>query len=125
MAYTITANRKNTSAVIHAASANVSLTIAGNSATSNVAISDEVLTGAYITQAFWGCDGVGHIQVKRGSTLVAVYDSTGQQEYAGVGMPITVGASDTLNIQFVGSANSYIMLEIQKIGDFTSEYIQN
>lgn len=125
MAHTILSNKKNTSAVIHFATSNSSLVIAGNNSVSNVAISDETLTGAYITQAVWGCDGVGHIQIFRGATLVIVLDSTGQQEYAGCGMPISVGQTANLDVKFVGSANSYVMLEIQKVGNFTSEYMQN
>lgn len=125
MAYNFISNRKNTSAVIHFASSNASLVIAGNSSVSNVAISDEELTGAYITQAVWGCDGTGHIQVYRGASLVAVFDSTGQQEYAGTGMPITIGQTANLDVKFVGSANSTLLLEIQKVGNFESEYFQN
>lgn len=124
MAHTILSNKKNISAVIHFVSSNSSLVVAGNSSVSNVAISDEVLTGAYITQAVWGCDGNGHIQVFRGANLVAVYDSTGQQEYAGTGMPITVGQTANLDVKFVGSANSYLLLEVQKVGSFTSDYIR-
>lgn len=126
MAHTFISNKKNTSAVIHFASSNSSLVVAGNSSVSNVAIasSDEVLTGAYITQVVWGCDGTGHIQVFRGATLVAVYDSTGQHEYAGCGMPITVGQSANLDVKFVGSANSFLLMEVQKVGNFTSDYFQ-
>ena len=43
MAYSITSNKKNTSFVIHIASANVDLKIAGNNSVSNVAILDEIL----------------------------------------------------------------------------------
>ncbi len=125
MPHSFISNRKNTSAVIHFASSNSSLVVAGNNSVSNVAISDEILTGGYITQSVWGCDGVGHIQIFRGATLVAVYDSTGQHEYAGCGMPITVGQTANLDVKFVGSANSFVTLEIQKVGEFNSEYIQN
>lgn len=124
MAYTITSNRKNTSAVIHFATSNSTLTIAGNSSQSNVAMSNETLTGAYITQAVWGCDGNGHIQVLRGGNLVAVYDSTGQHEYAGSGTPLTVGQAANLTVNFVGSANGFLIIELQKVGTFTSEYMQ-
>lgn len=124
MAINVISNKKNTSAVFHF-NASGSLVVAGNSSVSNVAVSNEVLTGAYITQAVWGCDGNGHIQVKRGSTLVAVYDSTGQHEYAGTGMPITVGSANTVDVTFVGSANSFLLIELQKVGNFTSEYFQN
>lgn len=126
MAVNVISNRKNTSVVLHVASANSgNLVIAGNSTVSNVAISDEVLTGAYITQVVWGCDGTGHIQVLRGANLVAVYDSTGQHEYAGTGMPINMYPSANLVINLVGSSNSFIAIELQKIGDFTTEYLQS
>ena len=126
MAVNVISNRKNTSVVLHVASANSgNLIIAGNSSVSNVAISDEVLTGAYITQVVWGCDGTGHIQILRGANLVAVYDSTGQHEYAGTGMPINMYPAANLAINFIGSSNSFIAIELQKIGDFTTEYLQS
>lgn len=125
MAVNVISNRKNTSVVLHVSSANSgNIVIAGNSTVSNVAISDEVLTGAYITQVVWGCDGNGHIQVLRGANLVAVYDSTGQHEYAGTGMPINMYPAANVVINLIGSANSFIAIELQKIGNFTSEYLQ-
>jgi hypothetical protein len=129
MAVTIS-SRKNTSFVIHVANANSgNIIIAGNSTTTNVngtstcvAISDEVLSGAYITQAIWGCDQNSHIHVLRGANTVAVYDSSGQHDYAGCGMPINVSQQANLVVNFVGGANNFIMLELQKVGTFTSEY---
>lgn len=129
MAVTIS-SRKNTSFVVHVSSANSgNIVLSGNSTTTNVngtstcvAISDEILTGAYITQAFWGCDGNGTIQILRGSTLVAEYDSTGQKDYAGCGMPLNINPTANLVVNFVGSSNAYCMLELQKQGTFTSEY---
>lgn len=133
MGAVITSNKKNTSLVIHVASSNSgNIVVAGNSTTTNVnatsvcvALGDEVLEGAYITQAIWGCDGTGHIQILRGANLVAVYDSTGQQEYAGTGMPINLYPAANVVVNLVGSANSYIIFELQKTGDFISEYQQN
>lgn len=122
MATTIMSNKKNTSFVVHAAAANSTLVIAGNSSVSNVATGSETLSGAYIAQAVWGCDGAGSINVKRGTTLVAVYDSTGQHDYAGCGIPITVNPTANLVIEFVASANSFIVLELQKMGT-TTDYV--
>lgn len=130
MAVTITSNKKNTSATIHVSAANSgNIIVSGNSTTTNVgatatclAIGDEVLSGAYITQIFWGCDGNGHIQILRGATLVGVYDSTGYYDYAGNGMPLNVSPTANLVVNFVGSSNSYCLLEIQKQGTFISEY---
>lgn len=133
MAVNVVSNKKNASLVLHVASANSgNIVVVGNSSTTNVngtstcvAVSDEVLTGAYITQAVWGCDGTGHIQILRGANLVAVYDSTGQHEYAGTGMPINAYPAANVVVNFVGSANGFISFELQKIGNFTSEYLQD
>jgi len=128
MAYSIISNKKNTSVVLHFASiGNTTIRVTGNNAVSNIALPGETLTGAYITQAVWGCDGSGYITVNRDSTLVAAYDSTGQHEYAGTGMPINVGATAAnLVVSILGSTNCFLMLELQKQGNLTSnsEYFQ-
>ncbi len=103
MAVNIIANRPRTSAVFHVTPANATIVVVGNNAVSNVASSGETLTGAYITQSVWGCDPNGYIVIKRGTTPVAYYDSTGQHEYAGCGMPINVLQAANNNIEFVGS----------------------
>lgn len=116
----ITSNKKNASAVIHFIPANTTLTVAGNSTTSNVATSNEILTGGYVAQAFWGTDG--HIKLKRGANTIAIFDSTGYKDYAGCGMPITLDQDATIVVEFT-SANSYLLLEVQKVGTFTSDYL--
>lgn len=128
MAVTIS-NRKNLSSVIHVSAANTTIVCSGNSSTTNVdststclAISDEVLTGVNIVQSFWGVDPAGYAIVKRGTSIVAVYDSTGYKDYAGNGMSLNVGQSANLTIEFVGTANGYVMLEVQKVGTFVSPY---
>ena len=127
MALSIISNRKNTSVALHFTSSNTTVRVTGNSAVSAIALPGEVLTGAYITQAVWGCDPNGYITVSRDSTLVAAYDSTGQHEYAGTGMPINVGATAAnLVVNIMGSTNCFLLLELQKVGDLTanSEYFQ-
>lgn len=128
MAVTVISNKSRTSAVFHVASANATLVVAGNSSVSNVAAPGETLTGAYITQCAWGCDPNGYIVIKRDATPVAFYDSTGQHEYAGAGMPITAGQSAAnLSVEFVGSSNCFIIFEVQKVGPgltANSEYFQ-
>lgn len=124
MAYTILSNKKNTSAVIHVYASNSSFIVAGNSTVSNVAISNEIITGGYITQAIWGCDPNGYIVIKRGANSVLFYDSTGQHEYAGCGMPITIDSGANVQVEFVGTGNGFVTFELQKIGNFTSEYVQ-
>ena len=128
MAVSIISNKKNTAATIHVSAANTTIKVSGNSTTTNVdatstclAVDNEVLSGAYIAQAFWGVE-TGYIVLKRGTTPVAVYDSTGYKDYAGSGMALTVGQSANLTVEFVGTANGYVLLEVQKVGTFTSEY---
>jgi hypothetical protein len=129
MAVTITSNKKNTSAVIHVSAANTTIKVSGNSITTNVdatstclAIGNEVLTGVYIAQAYWGVDPNGYAVIKRGTTPVAVYDSTGYKDYAGCGMALTVGQTANLTVEFVGTANGYVLLEVQKAGTLPSDY---
>jgi hypothetical protein len=123
-AITITSNRKNASAVVHF-DANASLVVSGNSSVANtIAISDEVLTGASIAQVFAGCDGTGYIRIARGGKTVAIYDSTGYYDYAGNGMSLNVNPTANVDVTFIGSANSYLMVEFQKIGTFnTAPYL--
>jgi len=128
MAVTIISNKKNTAATVHVSAANTTIKVSGNSTTTNVdststclAVDNEVLSGAYIAQAFWGVE-TGYIVLKRGTTPVAVYDSTGYKDYAGSGMALTVGQTANLTVEFVGTANGYVLLEVQKVGTFTSDY---
>lgn len=131
MAVTITSNKKNTNLTLHVASANSgNIVCAGNSTTTNVggtstciAIGDESLSGVYITQAFFGIDPSGYAVIKRGSSVVAVYDSTGFIDYAGTGMALNVGQAANLSVEFVSTSNAYVFLELQKVGTFTSDYV--
>ncbi len=129
MAVTITSNKKNTSAVIHVSVANTTIKVSGNSTTTNVdatstclALGDEVLSGAYIAQAFWGLDPNGTAIIKRGTVPVAVFAAAGYVDYAGAGMALTVGQTANLTVEFVGTANGYVLLEVQKAGVLPSEY---
>lgn len=130
MAVTITSNKKNTSATIHVSAANTTIKVSGNSITTNVdatatclAIGNEVLSGVYITQVFFGIDPAGYAVIKRGTTPVAVYDSAGYVDYAGSGMALTVGQTANLTVEFVGTANGYVLFEVQKAGTLPTEYI--
>ena len=129
MAYRVQANRKNLSVTLHMSANSGTITVAGNSAVSNVAIGDEVLTGAYITQVWVGspsgAEGGAYWEIKRGANTVAVLDSTCYIDYAGCGNPITLDSSATLSANLVGSTAGYLMIELQKEGEFVSEYQQN
>lgn len=122
MSYRILSNKENGAVTIHFNAANT-MTIAGNTTNgSNVAKGSETLTGGYISQAFWGTDGSGTIQLRRGGTLVAIFDSTGYKDYAGSGMPLSANSDQTIAVTFVGSANAYLMLEVQKTGTIQGRY---
>lgn len=116
MAYTILANRKNASAVIHFTS-NSELIVAGNNAVSNIAAPGEVLSGVTITQATFGSpSGAGaYWKVSRGANTVAVFDSTAQIDLAGTGAPINVSPDATLKVELVGSTDGFLILEVQKL----------
>lgn len=123
MTVTITSNKKYYSTQVHLNAA-ASLVVAGNNSVSNIATSDEVLTGGYIAQAVWGTDA-GSIQVRRNGALVSVYSQSGAIDYAGSCLALTVNQASNLDITFVGTSNAYIILEIQKVGPFAnSDYFK-
>lgn len=126
MAHRVIANRKNLSATLHF-TANATVVIAGNSSVSDIAVDNEVLTGAYITQMWYGTPSgaVAYWEVKRGANTVAILDSTSYTDYAGNGNPIRLDNEATLVVTLVGTDAGYLMVELQKEGDFTSEYFQN
>lgn len=119
----VTINRKNTSAVIHL-TANATINVAGNSTTSDIATGNEVLTGATIVQVFCGCPSGANAYwtVKRGANTALVLDSTGYFDYAGAGMAVNIDTGGTIVANLENSADGYLLIEVQKIGTFTSEY---
>lgn len=126
MPHRIIANRKNLSTTLHFSS-NGSVVIAGNSTVSGIAIDNEVLTGAYITQVWYGSPSgaSSYWEVKRGSNTVLVLDSTSYTDFAGNGNAIKLDSTATLSANLVGSTTGFLMLELQKEGNFTSDYFQN
>lgn len=119
----VTLNKKNVSVTIHD-DANVTYTIAGNNSVSNVAIDDEVLTGAAIKQVWYGSPSGSHTYwiVKRGSNTVLVLEGTGYLDFAGNGSLLKKDSTGTLVLELVGSANGFIQLELQKEGSFITTY---
>lgn len=117
MTVSIVHNRRNLSVTI-LADANATLTIAGNSTVSNVAHASETLTGASIKQIWFGSPSgnSAYWKIERGSNTVAVVDSTGWIDFAGNGNLLTKDSTGTLVLTLVGSANGYIMIELQKEG---------
>ena len=113
MAYEIISNRKNVAFTVWA-NANTTLTIAGNASSSNVALDGESLSGASIKQVWFGSQNGGYWVIKRGSNVVAVYESASYQDYAGNGCMLTKDKDATLVLELVGTANGYIMVDMQK-----------
>lgn len=117
------ANRKNLSATLHF-TANATLTIAGNSSVSHIATDNEVITGAYICQVWHGSQT--QWTVKRGANTVGVFDSTAYNDFAGNGNPIRLDQDATLVVTLDGTTSGYLMIELQKIGNFVpDEYFQS
>lgn len=127
MAYRIQANRKYLSFTIHAVANTGAIIVAGAPGVSNVALAGETLTGAYITQVWAGMDSTAGAEWKitRNANTVAVFDSTGHYDFAGCGNPITLDSTANVAATLTGTADGYIMIEMQKEGTFDSEYLQN
>ena len=128
MAYRIQANRKYLSFTVHAIANTGDIIVAGNNSVSNVALSDEILTGAYITQVWAGVDSTAGAEWKitRNANTVAVFDSTGYYDFAGCGNPITLDSTANVAATLTGTTDGYIMIEMQKEGTFEpSDYLQN
>ena len=97
--------------------ANGSANIAGNSSTSDIAISNEVLTGAYIRRVWWGNDS-GYWTVKRGSNTVMVLNGSGSMDFSETGAVIV--GNNASNVAVTCSGNGFIMIDLAKIGSWTS-----
>jgi len=105
-------NRSGSSAVVHV-NANSTIVIAGTSAVSNVASVGETLTGAYITQVWWGAPA-GYWTIKRGSNTALVLSETGYLDFAGAGASLTIDASADIVANLVTSSTGFLMFEVQK-----------
>lgn len=113
-------NRNRTSAVVHL-NANATITVTGNSSVSNIAWGsgntqiEETLTGASIVQVFWGAADGGYWNVKRNTTLVLTLPDTGTMDFAGSGCSLVANSAETVVAELVGTANGFLMIELQKI----------
>lgn len=112
MAVTIT-NRAGRSSTVHVSSANATVVVAGNTSASNLASNGETVLGGYIRQVAWGTDA-GSVQIKRGGNIVATLNNTGTMNLTELGLHLTVSAAANIDVQFVGSANGFVVMDIQK-----------
>jgi hypothetical protein len=107
-------NRPGTSAVIHV-TANATINAVGNTTNTTIASGDEVLTGAAITQVFWGASGGGYWTISRGSTLTLTLTDTGTMDFAGSGCSLIANSAFAIEAKLVGTANGHLLMEVQKI----------
>ena len=119
-------NRRGASAVIHV-TANAELAITGNSSVSNVAFGggntqiEETITNGYISQVWWGSDNPNATwRVARGSNTYLVLNNSGHMDFAGHGAAITADSTANAVITLNGTANGFLMMEIQKLPNLTS-----
>ena len=120
MSYRILNNKRGTSAHV-LFTANSTITIAGNSITSAIAIDNEELTGASILRAWCGSSsGNGAFwTVRRGAnnTPVFVFDSTAFMDFVGNGITINLDTAATLSANINGgNLTGSLILELKKIG---------
>lgn len=106
-------NKKGKSAVIHL-TANATITVAGNSSVSNVASVGEELTGATISQVWYGSSNSGHWVIKRGANTVMVLTQSGHMNFAGHSVSLNMDAGATLVAELVNTDTGFITLEMSK-----------
>lgn len=105
-------NKKGLSATVHI-TANATYTIAGDDQTSNIAFTGETLTGATISQIWYGSGG-GHWVVKRGSNTVLVLSDTGHIDFTTSGLSLNIDPTATFVANLNGTANGFLIVEMQK-----------
>jgi hypothetical protein len=112
---TIINNKKGLSAVVHLTS-NATITVTGNSSVSNVAIGDETVIGAYISQIWYGSanGATGYWEIKRGANTVGVFSGTGYMDFAGNGIALNNDSSATLVANLNSAAAGFIVIELTK-----------
>jgi hypothetical protein len=107
-------NKKGLSAVVHL-TANATLTIAGAAGVSDIATGDEVLTGAYISQIWYGTGNGAYWEIKRGSNTAFHLDSTGYIDFTGNGVALNKDVAATLVANLNLSQTGSIIIELIKV----------
>jgi hypothetical protein len=119
-------NRKNQSTTV-LFTGNSTIVVAGNSTVSDIATGDEVLTGGYITQIWFGSPSgnTAYWTISRGSNVISVFDSSAYLDFAGAGNPLSLDPGATLTVGLTNSGAGTMMVEVQKLGSFPTGYAQN
>lgn len=110
----VISNKKGLSAVIHL-TANATINISGNSTTSDICTGDEVITGAYISQIWYGTGNSAYWEIKRGANTVLHLDSTGYMDFAGSGVPLNKDVAGTLVANLNVSQTGTLVIELTKV----------
>lgn len=120
---TVLINKKGLSAVIHL-TANSTVNVVGNSSVSDIAIGDEVVGGAYISQIWYGSSNVstGYWELKRGANTVGVFSTTGYMDFAGNGVTLNKDVGGTLVANLNSSSAGFVIIELTKTPT-TSTYV--
>lgn len=118
MAYRVISNKKYGEVQLLVTS-NSTVIVAGNSSVSNVATSDEVLSGASISKIWFGSPSgnAAYWDIRRGSNLVFVADTSGYIDFAGHGGSITIDPSANLVCNLVGTAVGTLIITLKKIAN--------
>lgn len=117
MAYRIITNSKYQATTILITS-NSTITVYGNSSASNVAVDDEMVTGASIAQMWFGSPSgnAAYWEIKRGSNTVFVADSTAYLDFRGNGKAIDLDANATLVATLNNATAGTLIIELRKQG---------
>lgn len=113
MAFVVQDNTDHRAVVL--ATANSTLTLAGNSSVSDIPTTDKTLTGGVITQMIFGSPSgnSAYWEIKRGANTVAVLDSTAQIDLRAA-TPLTIDSTGTLVANLNGSTAGFVLIEIKK-----------
>jgi len=108
-------NKKGLSAVIHL-TANATVNVVGNSSVSDIAVGDETVTGAYISQIWYGTSNVstGYWEIKRGSNTAGVFSTTGHMNFVASGIALNKDVGATLVANLNSAATGFVIIELTK-----------
>lgn len=110
-------NNKKYGTVCVLFTSNDTITIAGNSTTSNVATGDEILAGASINKIWFGSPSgnAAYWAVKRNANTVFIADSGAFIDFSGEGASLTIDTTATLECNLVGTAVGTMIVQLKKI----------
>ena len=92
---------------------NTTIVVAGNSSVSNVAIGNENVLGASVSQIWFAVDGV--VTIARGAnTIVTLSNSTDHWDFREGGFSLSEYASANLVVTTAAAANCTLIIELTK-----------